>query len=67
VDAPSVPAARGFHLAARLWRIHRKSIKRKKVTDYIARQKQHHQKISFRDEFIEFLVANEIEFDERYI
>ena len=39
----------------------------RKVTEYIARQKQHHQKITFRDEFIEFLVANEIEFDERYI
>jgi REP element-mobilizing transposase RayT len=39
----------------------------RKVTEYIARQKQHHQKITFRDEFIEFLIANEIEFDERYI
>jgi len=38
-----------------------------KVSHYLARQKQHHQKISFRDEFIQFLVANEIEFDERYI
>ena len=37
------------------------------VKEYIARQKQHHQKTSFRDEFIRFLIANEIEFDERYI
>ena len=37
------------------------------VSKYIARQKQHHQKTSFRDEFIRFLIANEIEFDERYI
>ena len=37
------------------------------VRRYIARQKQHHQKTPFRDEFIRFLVANEIEFDERYI
>jgi len=37
------------------------------VTNYIARQKQHHQKICFRDEFIQFLIANEIEFDERYV
>jgi len=36
------------------------------VSAYIARQKQHHQKISFRDEFVRFLIANEIEFDERY-
>jgi hypothetical protein len=39
----------------------------KDVTEYIARQKQHHQKVSFRDEFIRFLIANEIKFDERYI
>jgi len=39
----------------------------KEVTRYIAGQKQHHQKISFRDEFIRFLIANEIEFDERYL
>jgi REP-associated tyrosine transposase len=36
------------------------------VSAYIARQKQHHQQISFRDEFVRFLIANEIEFDERY-
>jgi putative transposase len=34
---------------------------------YIARQKEHHQKVSFRDEFIQFLGANGIEYDERYI
>jgi REP-associated tyrosine transposase len=37
------------------------------VRHYIARQKEHHQKISFRDEFIQFLRANGIEYDERYI
>ena len=37
------------------------------VRKYIADQKRHHQKICFRDEFIQFLIANEIEFDERYI
>ena len=37
------------------------------VREYIAPQKVHHQKISFRDEFIRFLIANEIEFDERYV
>ena len=37
------------------------------VRRYITRQKHHHQKISFRDEFIRFLIANEIEFDERYL
>ena len=39
----------------------------REVSEYIARQKQHHQKASFRDEFIQFLIANEIEFDERYL
>ena len=37
------------------------------VRQYIARQKEHHHKISFRDEFIQFLRANAIEFDERYV
>ena len=37
------------------------------VRHYIARQKRHHLRTSFRDEFIQFLMANEIEFDERYI
>jgi len=29
--------------------------------------KKHHQKVSFRDEFIHFLRANEIEYDERFV
>ena len=37
------------------------------VRDYIARQKEHHRRISFRDEFIQFLRANGIAFDERYL
>jgi len=39
----------------------------KEVQRYIARQKLHHQKVSFRDEFIRHLIANEIEFDVRYL
>jgi putative transposase len=36
-----------------------------KVKEYIANQEEHHRKIvSFRDEFIKLLKANEIEFDE---
>ena len=38
-----------------------------KVRRYIAGQKQHHRRISFRVEFIKFLVANGIEYDERFI
>jgi putative transposase len=37
------------------------------VQNYIARQKEHHQRKSFRDELIEFLRANEVEFDEKYL
>src|SRR6202165_1745795 len=37
------------------------------VRQYIARQKEHHQRIYFRDEFIQFLQENGIEYDERFI
>ncbi len=39
----------------------------KEVRRYIARQKKHHQRVSFRDEFIQFLKANGIEYDERFV
>ena len=37
------------------------------VRRYIAKQKEHHRKISFRDEFVQFLKANGIEYDDRWI
>jgi putative transposase len=37
------------------------------VQRYVMNQKQHHQRVSFRDEFIQYLRVNEIEFDERYV
>ena len=37
------------------------------VRQYIGRQKEHHRKVSFRDEFIQFLQANGIEYNERFI
>jgi len=37
------------------------------VRDYIARQKEHHHRFSFRDEFIQFLKANGIAYDDRYL
>ena len=37
------------------------------VRQYIAGQEEHHRKISFQDEFLEFLKRYEIEFDERYV
>ena len=37
------------------------------VRHYIAHQKEHHTKVSFRDEFIRFLNENGIDYDERYL
>ncbi|MCH7719995.1 MAG: IS200/IS605 family transposase [Planctomycetes bacterium] len=37
------------------------------VTRYIANQAEHHKRLSFQDEFIDFLKRHEIEFDPRYI
>jgi len=37
------------------------------VSRYIRRQKEHHTKVSFREEFVQFLKANGIEYDERYV
>ncbi len=37
------------------------------VRTYIAGQEEHHRKISFQDEFREFLKRYEVEFDERYV
>ena len=38
-----------------------------RVVNYIANQEQHHRKKTFREEYIEFLKSNNIEYDERYI
>lgn len=37
------------------------------VRKYITDQKEHHRKQSFRDELIQFLKVNGIEYDERYL
>ena len=39
----------------------------KKVMDYIINQKRHHEKHSFKDEFLRFLERYEIDYDERYL
>jgi REP element-mobilizing transposase RayT len=39
----------------------------KAVKNYIAGQAKHHKKEDFKSEFIRFLQAHEIEFDERYV
>jgi len=38
-----------------------------KVRQYIANQQTHHQRVSFREEFIALLSAHGIEYDERYL
>jgi len=40
---------------------------KKRVINYIARQKEHHGKQIFQDELLEFLRKHELDFDERYI
>ena len=37
------------------------------VMDYIKKQNEHHQKMSFQDELVSLLKRHEIEYDERYI
>jgi len=39
----------------------------KSVIDYIEKQEEHHKRISFREEYIDFLKKFEIDYDERYI
>jgi putative transposase len=39
----------------------------KRVIEYIKNQKEHHKKMTFRDEYLKFLKWAEIEFDEKYI
>jgi putative transposase len=38
-----------------------------KVIRYILNQRQHHAKRSFKDEFLEFLIQNKLEYDEKYL
>lgn len=38
-----------------------------RLIDYIKNQEEHHQKIDFRDEYIQLLKENEIEFEEIYL
>jgi len=37
------------------------------VTEYIAKQQEHHQKRSFQEEYIAFLKENHVEYDPKYI
>ena len=37
------------------------------VEDYIRHQEEHHRKMTYQEEFLAFLRAHEIEYDERYV
>ena len=44
------------------------SVKEKnRLFEYVKKQEEHHQIISFRDEYVELLKEHEIEFDEKYL
>ena len=38
-----------------------------KVVEYVTNQREHHRKMSFREEYIQFLKLHGIEYDERYV
>jgi putative transposase len=37
------------------------------VTKYISEQKEHHKKVTFKEEFIKFLIKYKVDYDERFI
>ncbi len=37
------------------------------VVAYIVRQEEHHQQLSFQEEYLQFLQRHGIQFDERYV
>jgi putative transposase len=43
------------------------SSQKQPALDYIAGQEEHHRKISFKEEFLEFLKKHEIQYDEKYL
>ena len=43
------------------------SSKRQVVANYIARQKEHHKKIDYQNEFLQFLQKYGVNYDERYV
>lgn len=38
-----------------------------KVVEYVSNQKEHHKKMTFEEEYIQFLKLHNIEYDERYV
>jgi len=41
--------------------------RRKMLIEYVKNQKDHHKKVSFREEYINLLNEHGIEFDEKYL
>jgi hypothetical protein len=41
--------------------------KKDAVGNYVRNQLQHHQKLTFEEEYLEFLKKHEVDFDERYV
>lgn len=54
-------------MAARLRGLYCESLKCRGRSSIHCTTKEHHGRVSFRDEFIQFLKANGIEYDERFI
>jgi hypothetical protein len=54
-------------MANRLWCLHGESSSVHHVVDYIKNQEKHHEKKSFREEYIDALNAYEIDFNRDYV
>ena len=54
-------------LAERLWAFSVAQSQVEVVKRYIQNQKQHHRRVTFQDEYRNFLRRYEIDFDERYV
>jgi putative transposase len=63
----AVPAYRDFAWQEVYGAFSVSSSQLKKTAAYIERQKEHHRKRSFQEEFIEFLDKHGIEYDRRYV
>jgi len=37
------------------------------VRAYVAKQEEHHRRVSFKEEYLTFLKRHEIDYDERYV
>jgi REP element-mobilizing transposase RayT len=63
----SFPNKRGFSWQEGYGAFSVSKSEEKRVIRYIQNQHEHHAKRSFKDEFLDFLVRYEIEYDERYL